>query len=209
MLHITSKKDSAYYLIFPIICNTFMVITIGIISVTFICILALTLRRFCRPTTKFVASIWTPNCPFGTADRHFVFSRLIFLLFARLLLLLLPIPSHSCAFPFPYRNRQCHTPPPAGKSILFPDVASSFFWLPLLLSLRFFPCIFIYSSLWLCLASRSARSVCFSTVSLGNIFQYLHVNHEKHVKFVCLVKTSLLRRVPSGVAWCGVRHWLG
>lgn len=30
-------------------------------------------------------------------------------------------------------------------------------------------------------------------VSLGNIFQYLHVNHEKHVKFVCLVKTSLLR----------------
>lgn len=146
-----------------------MVITIGIISVPFICILALTLRRFCRPTTKFVASIWTPNCPFGTADRHFVFSRLIFLLFARLLLLLL---SHSCAFPFPYRNRQCHTPPPAGKSILFPDVASSFFFVaPASSSFpSLFPCIFIYSSLWLCLASAQPVRFAFLRYPWGIFF---------------------------------------
>lgn len=176
-----------------------------IISETFICILAFRmrrLRRVCRPTTKFVASIWTPNCPFGTADRHFVFSRLIFLLFARLLLLLLLLP-------FPYRSRQCLIPP-AGKSILFPDVACSFLFASAVASS--FPFIFaLYFYLFLSLLSLCialARSVCFSAVSLGNIFQYLHVNHEKHVKFVCLVKTSLLRRVPRGDG-CGVRHWLG
>lgn len=43
-----------------------------------------------------------------------------------------------------------------------------------------------------CLASARA-GFAFCGMSLGNIFQYLHVNHEKHVKFVCLVKTSLLR----------------
>lgn len=163
----------------------------------------------CRPTTKFVASIWTPNCPFGTADRHFVFSRLIFLLFARLLLLLLPIPA---LFHFPTATDNATLLLRRENRYCFLTLLVPFFLLLLLLlllSLRFFPCIFIYSSLWLCLASRSARSVCFSAVSLGNIFQYLHVNHEKHVKFVCLVKTSLLRRVPRGVAGCGVRHWLG
>lgn len=57
--------------------------------------------------------------------------------------------------------------------------------LPLLLLVSFL----LFES---CLASARA-GFAFCGMSLGNIFQYLHVNHEKHVKFVCLVKTSLLR----------------
>lgn len=85
------------------------------------------------------------------------------------------------------------------KSILFPDVGSSFFAaasLPLFSSSPSLFFAFVFIPLSLCLPL--ARSVCFSAVSLGNIFQYLHVNHEKHVKFVCLVKTSLLRRALDG-----------
>lgn len=126
------------------------VITIGIISITFICILALTLRRFCRPTTKFVASIWTPNCPFGTADRHFVFSRLIFLLFARLLLLLLSLPA---LFHFPTatdnatlllrrENRYCFL------TLLVPFFFCCSFFFPFAFSLYFY----LFLSLLLCLA---------------------------------------------------------
>lgn len=142
--------------------------------------------RICRPTAKFVAPIWTPNCPFGTADRHFVFSRLIFLLFA----------PGSLSLPPPTRPHSSW----GRKSILFPDVGSSFFSAASALLLLFFFSLFfafVFIPLALCLAL--ARSVCFAAVSLGNIFQYLHVNHEKHVKFVCLVKTSLLRRVPQAL----------
>jgi len=120
----------------------------------------------------FWVPIWTPNCPIATADRHFVFCWLIFLLFAML-------------FHFPTAF--------TWKSILLPDVQSSLF-----ISSCFFPFsilfLFLFILFWYCYSCLALASlVCFFAVSLGNIFQYLHVNHEKHVKFVCLVKTSLLR----------------
>lgn len=161
--------------------------------------------RICRPTAKFVAPIWTGNCLFGTADRHFVFSRLIFLLFAPRLP---PLSSSCVSLPPPTRPHSSWR----RKSILFPDVGSSFFAAASALLLFFFWLFFVFVFIPLSLCLALARSVCFSAVSWGNIFQYLHVNHEKHVKFVCLVKTSLLRRVPQALEHStgeGGCHWLG
>lgn len=131
MPHITSK-NIAYYHIMSLNMQHICVITIGRSFLIHLSAFWHSRGRICRPTAKFVAPIWTPNCPFGTADRHFVFSRLIFLLFA----------PGSRSLPPPTRPHSSW----GRKSILFPDVGSSFFAAAsALLFLAFFR-IRIYSS---------------------------------------------------------------
>lgn len=146
-------------------------------------------RRICRPTAKFVAPILNSQLPFWHRRPPLCLlpANIYFICPPRL-----QLPSPPLAFP--YRHSRWRR-----KSILFPDVGSSYFAaasLPLFSSSPSLLFVFVFIPLSLCLAL--PRSVCFSAVSLGNIFQYLHVNHEKHVKFVCLVKTSLLRRALDG-----------
>lgn len=170
MLHITSKSI-AYYHLMSFNMQHIWVITIGRSFLQHLSAFWHSRRRICRPTAKFVAPILYSQLPFWHRRPP------LCLLPANISFICPPAPASSSPPAFPYRH-SCWR----RKSILFPDVGSSFFAaasLPLFSSSPslFFVFVFIpvfslspfgllfcgilgeYFSIFAC-KSRKARQIC-------------------------------------------------